>query len=138
MRYFFVAAFSFFLSMSAYGEHHEAHHRHDPADHQQAIEHELVLNDGKKWPMDEHTRSMFEVMVARVEGGGDIKKLGQQLQNDLDKLIQGCTMTGAAHDELHEFLMVYIPAVHETAEKGTELELSRVKALLAEYPKFFE
>ncbi len=100
----------------------------------------LGLNAGRKWEMDEHTRSMFKAMTEKIEGhaGDDAKSLGVALQADLGELIAGCTMTGEAHDELHKFLVLYMPAVGSLEETGGESELKKVKDLIGAYPKFFE
>lgn len=97
-----------------------------------------VLNQGKKWLMDEHTRDMFKVMSERVQSGGDSKKLGIALNEDLNQLIQGCTMTGAAHDQLHVFLMPYFSAVNALSETGSESALKEVKQALTDYQSYFE
>jgi ribonuclease BN (tRNA processing enzyme) len=97
-----------------------------------------ILNQGKKWPMDQHTREMFEVMSQRVDQGGNLRKLGAALNQDLNQLIQGCTMTGAAHDQLHVFLMPYFSAVKELSESGTESALKEVKQALDNYQTYFE
>lgn len=99
---------------------------------------DISLNAGSRWAMDDHTRSMFQAMTARLESGGQPGELGKGLQADLEKLIQGCTMTGEAHDQLHVFLMAYMPAVRELAESGATGSVDRVEGLLNEYPKYFE
>ena len=123
------------LALSACGSEHD--HGHSET-HDDSTQLQISLNDGSKWQMDEHTRSMFKAMASRVKTGGDTRSLGGGLQTDLDKLIQGCTMTGEAHNQLHVFLTAYIPAVHEVSESGTDEALTEVQDLLAEYPAYFE
>lgn len=98
----------------------------------------LTLNHGSKWQLDNHTRGMFESMSKRIHAGGDLKGLGEKLSEDIHKLIAGCTMTGAAHDQLHLFLSPYIPAVHELSHKGTKKALEKVKHKLHGYHSYFE
>lgn len=98
----------------------------------------LTLNDGEKWQMDEHTRTMVKTMVDRAEKGGDADAVAKGLKSDLDKLIQGCTMTGAAHDQLHVFLTSFIPAVQKANATPSEESLEAVEALLQKYGKYFE
>ena len=99
----------------------------------------LSLNDGKKWQMDDHTRKMFAEMDSRLsEHKGELKKLGEGLEDDLDKLVRGCTMVGGAHDELHRFLIQYLPAVSKLENTGSKESLAQVKRLLETYPNFFE
>lgn len=99
----------------------------------------LATDNGRKWQMDEHTREMFAVMAHRItEHKGELKPLGEALEDDLDKLVRGCTMTGSAHDELHRFLIHYVPAVSNLADSGAEESFLRVKKLLEAYPMYFE
>lgn len=119
---------------------HGAGHDHDGDDAVVSVEdHGLQTHDGEKWPMDDHTRSMFTTMSERLESfEGDPQALGVSLEDDLSKLIEGCTMTGDAHNELHKFLAVYLPAVGSLADAGQDADLERVKELLDLYPSYFE
>jgi hypothetical protein len=114
-------------------------HHHDHGDLDAASVPGLTLNDGKKWQMDDHTREMFAAMATRTsEHKGELKKLGEGLEEDLDKLVRGCTMVGGAHDELHRFLIHYVPAVSKLENTGSMEALTRVKMLLQAYPEYFE
>lgn len=138
MRIFIIILCYISLLASGCSEHH-GHGDHASHQHDDGASHELSLNDGAKWQMDDHTRAMFLSMAEKAnDAQGDIKALGTALQADLDKLIKGCTMTGAAHDELHKFLVLYIPAIKNLASKGGPEHLEKVKELLALYPEFFE
>ena len=105
----------------------------------------LVLNDGKKWQMDDHTRDSFAKMAtsfvnvdaAALDAAG-LKEAGSALRSDLDGLIQGCTMTGADHDQLHVYLMAYIPAVTALQESGRLEDAKKVQHYLAIYDDYFE
>jgi len=98
----------------------------------------LSLDDGAKWLMDDHTRTQFATMSARMERGGDVRTVGAGLQEDLDKLFQGCTMTGKGHDQLHMFLVSFMPAVRGMAEDGSEESREKASELLRLYPRYFE
>ncbi len=107
----------------------------------------LSLNDGTRWQMDPHTRetmgltrtTLSEAVVADAASG---QSLGVTLQGQLDQLISGCTMTGADHDALHGFLTVYIPAVQAlqavTDDASATAQLTALRAMVAEYDRFFE
>jgi hypothetical protein len=106
---------------------------------------DLRLNDGKKWKMDDHTRSSFDKMVVsfmnsdhKTMSGEDLKKAGSDLQAYIAELIKGCTMTGAAHDQLHVYLMGYIPAVDTLSKSGGTEDAFKVKHYLEIYKNFFE
>lgn len=138
----------------ACGGHREesgAHeHGHDaPAAHEATPvgggSHGLSLDGSSKWKMDDHTREMFERMAGRLEGkdlasssAEDLKGQGAALRQDVDDLIAGCTMVGAAHDELHKYLIAYIPAVDRLTKSGDSANADEVKDLLGLYPHFFE
>ena len=115
-------------------ESHDAHHK---TTGHEASPTGLVLNDGKKWEMDEHTRGSFAKMAdsflnadhASMEATG-LKTVGNDLQSELDVLIQGCTMTGEAHNQLHVYLTGYIPAVKALSEKGDLESAKQVKHYL--------
>ncbi len=105
----------------------------------------LELNDGHKWQMDEHTTSIFAKMIASfptadlspLEGEG-LKKAGETLNVHIGELIQGCTMTGDAHNQLHVYLSAYIPAVTALSESGRTEDARKVKHLLEKYGEYFE
>ena len=68
--------------------------------------------------------------------------LGATLQGDIDDLIAGCTMAGPSHDQLHVFLMAFIPEVQVLSttsdlDAGAE-NVARLKGLMASYGEHFE
>ena len=115
----------------------EEHHHNHGKKHANQQKHELSLNHGAKWQMDEHTRKMFQVMAQRTETNETPKALGELLNEDLQKLIKGCTMTGKAHDQLHLFLTPFIPAVKSLAETGSTKALEEVTLALHNYADYF-
>lgn len=123
-------------------------HAHE--DHIAAGTHErgiagLERIQGRRWEMDDHTRSMFARMEASfadadlgaLEGEG-LKSAGAGLQDDLNRLIEGCTMTGDAHNQLHLYLAGFIPAVAALAESGRPADGEKVQHYLEQYPEYFE
>ncbi len=120
------------------------------SDHQSSENHEagiegMVLNNGRKWQMDEHTRASFTKMTGlflkadhKSLEGDDLKQVGTDLQGDLDGLIQGCTMTGESHNQLHIYLTGYIPAVQALSKTGTLEDAKKVKYYLEIYDDYFE
>ncbi len=67
-----------------------------------------------------------------------LKKVGGQLQIQINELIYGCSMAGAAHDQLHVYLDGYIPAVTELAETGGKEAAANVDHYLKSYSDYFE
>ncbi|MBZ0112585.1 MAG: hypothetical protein K8J08_09000 [Thermoanaerobaculia bacterium] len=112
----------------------------DHATHQVGLLPELALDGDQKWKMDEHTRTMFSTMEARMSSvdGVDGRELGKALQEDAQTLIAGCTMQGAAHDELHQYLSTFLSALNSLAESGTPEATRLVEEHLELYPRYFE
>ncbi|VAX36856.1 hypothetical protein MNBD_UNCLBAC01-1979 [hydrothermal vent metagenome] len=136
------------------GDVNAQQHHHDVASHSShtslsAFEDgldQLELNNGTKWKMDAHTRSSFARMAEfflnidhiSLEGEG-LKKAGANLQNGINELITGCTMSGDAHEQLHIFLLSgYVPAVSNLIEFGGVKEAQKVKHYLEKYIEYFE
>jgi hypothetical protein len=134
MRHYLTTTIVIVVLISCGGDQHQHDHHADEA-HVPG----LSLNGDQKWKMDDHTRTMFAAMSERMEQAEtDPKAVGEALKADLDKLVRGCTMVGKSHDELHRFLIIYIPAINELSESGSSESLARVNLLLATYPKYFE
>ena len=140
-----------FLLLAACDDHTESEVTH--AEHAEHAEHgtpsmlALSLNDGARWQMDPHTREAMELTrttlaEATVPDAASGRALGVTLQGQLDQLISGCTMTGADHDALHGFLMVYMPAVQGLLaalnDDPAKAQLTALRAMVAEYDRFFE
>ncbi len=126
----FVAAFFF-----AGCDHGANSHAHGPADHAASS---LKLDDGKRWKTDEPTRKSMTAMKERMADKSlEGKTLGEALDKELQKLIQGCKMTGEAHNQLHYWLEPFMGHVKELRE-GKEGAAEKVKSSLAEYDKYFE
>ena len=108
----------------------------------------FVLNDGKKWQMDEHTRTAIKNLDSLLKSKEHFKMiedynlLGEKLDEELLSLIQGCTMEGPDHDQLHVFLGYFYPTVQnlkkETNIESSEKILEEMETLFTEYHKYFE
>lgn len=106
----------------------------------------LQLNQGEHWEMDEHTRTMLVKMektffAADHSTQAGLNAVGGELKAQMDELIDGCTMGGAAHDQLHVFLSEYIPTIDRLAQAG-DYEAAREAAIelkghLGTYKKYF-
>lgn len=105
----------------------------------------MSLNDGQKWAMDDHTRQSFDIMAKSFLSidiyslnNDALKAEGITLQNNVDGLIQGCTMEGNAHDQLHTFLMGYMPEVKALIETGSVENAKIIQLYLQNYSKYFK
>lgn len=116
-------------------DHGANSHAHGPADH---AAQPLKLDDGKRWKADEPTRNAIAAIKERAADKSlEGKALGDALDAELRKLIQGCKMTGEAHNQLHYWLEPFMAQVKDLRE-GKEGAADKVKASLAEYDKYFE
>jgi hypothetical protein len=106
---------------------------------------DMMLNNGQKWQMDEHTRSILAAMKTNITSldissstTDELVALGNKLTSQLEDLIQGCTMVDAEHDQLHIFLTGYIPALSELTETGCIASAEKVRHYLNDYSNYFE
>ena len=129
--------------------HLEQHHHSDEAMTSDNITTDkglnIKLNGNDKWLMDAHTRSAASDMLNRFssldleqQSQQQLTQLGEQLSQDLEKLIQGCTMEGDAHNALHDFLTSFMPALEELKTTADVGSAKHVKHLLTEYQLYFE
>ena len=117
--------------------------------HSQQTSNALILDHGKKWMVDEATRFHIGNMEKAIEDGaaekGDMeffRTLSSFLEENIGKLTADCSMTGAAHDELHKWLYPFIEATKEfSAAENPETAkaaLENLKTSMKEYRNFFE
>tara|TARA_R110001592_G_scaffold16881_1_gene71347 strand:+ start:23325 stop:23798 length:474 start_codon:yes stop_codon:yes gene_type:complete len=105
----------------------------------------MSLNNDEKWEMDDHTRQSFAQMVELFLNtdiaslnNDELKSYGIALQKNLDDLIRGCTMEGEPHDQLHIFLMGYMPEVEELSNSGSQENAQNIQYYLENYSKYFK
>lgn len=128
------------------GEHPQAEHPSEQAKAAGPLA-QLQTNDGAKWELDELTRRVFRQAGEALSRDNltDLpacQALAGELKTGISELIAGCTMQGAAHDQLHHFLNAYIPAVNElqgsqtldSAQKG----VNELRAQLKTFNQYFQ
>lgn len=107
----------------------------------------LELNAGRRWvmakPMLVHLRGI-ETAVLEFNGtsGEDHARLATQIQEALGRLVTNCTMEGAAHDELHKWLMPFL-ALSADYARATDLQvqqqkLADIRQALRVFNEYFE
>lgn len=91
----------------------------------------LQLDAGQRWvvdvPMMVHLRAM-ENDLSSFRGSSlqDYRGLGGRLEEQLHLLVSGCTMEGAAHDQLHKWLVPYMGEVHAFV-KADDLKILKTR-----------
>ena len=108
----------------------------------------LELDDGKRWPVHEHMNETIVNMAKLLQNSppitstNDVQALASALQKEMGILVSSCTMSGAAHDQLHIFLTTLFPEVEklEELQDVKELEETRIalKVLFQVYGEYFE
>jgi hypothetical protein len=87
----------------------------------------LVLNNGKKWKVDDHMMVFIQDMEQDIKSFSlndlkDYQLLADGLHKNINLLTTNCTMSGMAHDELHKWLVPYITEVNALSEAENETE----------------
>lgn len=111
----------------------------------------LSLNEGRKWVADQRTvdsvaamRSFIHKCPSKIPTASvvELHTVGQQLQDQLQLLIRGCTMTGPAHDQLHTWITALAPEIQlviksedAVASRGS---VERISQLLDAFDAHFE
>lgn len=103
--------------------------------------HDLTLDDGKKWQANTETTTgakNMQQIIAKYSGEGNLPltQLGDDLQKELNLIFDKCNMEGDAHDQLHNFLLPLIDMVD--AIKGQEVSASQLKELQEHLDLYFE
>ncbi len=108
---------------------------------------DIVLNNGVKWEANQETTNglflIYNIIInhnsTEVVG---YKYLGDQLKEESNQIIKNCTMKGAAHDNLHVFLLPLIEKIDEfqnvtSVDYGNELKKSILSHIDA-YDTYFD
>ncbi len=110
----------------------------------------VQLDNGKKWKADQQTNEGVAKMQSLVmafkkdtpnPGIEDYRRLNSQLQTELDSIFKKCTMTGDAHQQLHNFLVGVIKELNVLKEddlKASEQAFLAMERNLFSYSNFFE
>ena len=103
----------------------------------------LQLNNGSKWKVNEeiiehigHAELTYETFE-----GDDYEVLYEELMEHTNNLIQSCTMTGRAHEELHKWLESHLSLIKEVkladAKSGQKF-LDKLEDSFVDFHTYFE
>ncbi len=109
----------------------------------------VSLDNGKKWEANPETTEGILKMIDSVKGvlktGGTnidgYRALGVTLQKDFNTIFEKCTMTGEAHEQLHNYLLPMVDLVKTFEEKDVAAcskALPELKEHLGNYYVYFE
>ncbi len=127
-------------------EHHEHPEQHEHPEHQhQDIG--LTLDNGNKWKANPETTTGIQNMIRLVHDLSDpenaqaYNSLKTDLEAEFTMIFKKCTMTGEAHNQLHNFLLPMKKMFEGLASDNLNAQqdhLRKLKHHLAEYSNYFE
>jgi len=133
------------LSLTASCKHR---HEHDTQEHEsKTTEAPPAPTDGTKWKANpETTRGIARMRTlirkarnASPSGVPDLSTTARELRETYQTIFRECTMTGPAHDRLHDYLVPLTPLLKNLEKPGAgERELTALEQRLAEYDEHFE
>ena len=102
----------------------------------------LQLNDGKKWKLDETTRTNIAAIKSILADSSteNLSTLAVNLTKHTDKLVSECKMEGPDHAALHIWLEQWLEHLRDIKTSGTDQQ-GAVRALkqdATEFDNYFE
>lgn len=110
-------------------------------EHHAEGDHTLRLDDGKTWEANPETIEGIGKMQGLVmeydPATMDGVAFKQQLEAYFQEIFAKCTMTGEAHDQLHNYLQPLKDILDSLGEEPTEQQLADIKAHLNTFSDYF-
>lgn len=117
-------------------------HEHDE-DHEHAEEviGEVKLDNGQTWEANVETTQGIEAMASIAAGydaaTGDGIVLKEELTAEFQEIFAKCTMTGEAHDQLHNYLFPLKKKLDGLGEDPSEEQMADLREYLDTYTNYF-
>ncbi len=137
MRYTIYLFLFLFAFLQACGD--QSHHGETVA---------VQADNGKPWQANSETTTgiaKMQTIIVDFEGGTmneeDRKKLRKGLEDEFQNIFKQCTMTGEAHNQLHNYLLPMkgkFEKIDENDPKEAELAINELKHYLSTYKNYFE
>jgi hypothetical protein len=107
---------------------------------------QLALNNGKKWKLDEATRNNVDtirktVQTVSMSEKKDYAKAAADLENDANRLVNQCKMSGKDHDMLHLWLESFLSELKQLKASSAEeqpVAFNRIEMGVKEFGNYFE
>ncbi len=141
----------FTLLLTTCGDKSEKNH--EPSETKQTEEHEhgseltVKLNDGKLWKANPETTTGINNMIRIMDSFSDKEtvdayaKLNDSLKAEFSSILTKCTMDGAAHDQLHNYLVQMkdlFDSLGSSDLNTCKASFDKLKKHLTEYSNYFE
>ncbi len=132
------------------GEHAQSEQLEGSHEHQNTSSDKLALNNGAKWKADESTNKNVALLVATGNKFSTSSKrtledyhgFGKDISAGINKMINECTMKGAADEALHHW---FLPVLQQTKTLGDATDTTGLGSVasgmidrLHIYPNYFE
>jgi hypothetical protein len=104
----------------------------------------VELNAGAKWKANPETvdgiKNMQAICTANATQITDAAAVSAALMDEFNMIFQKCTMTGPAHDQLHNYLLPLKAHVEELGACTSDCtkHLNHISAFLGDFDKYFE
>ena len=107
----------------------------------------LSLNEGKKWMANPETTTGVNNIIVLMDGFSEpesvegYKALTKSIKSEFSNIFKLCTMTGPAHDQLHNFLIPIKDSFKGLSSDDLETcktTYGELRSHMDEYDKFFE
>ena len=102
---------------------------------------EVTLDNGKLWVANPETtegiKNMQKIIAERKqEATGAVLK--EALENEFQMIFEKCTMTGEAHNQLHNYLLPLKMKLNQLDGTNDDQVISEIDAYLKEYSNYFQ
>lgn len=102
---------------------------------------EVTLDNGKLWVANPETtegiKNMQKIIAERKqEATGAVLK--EALENEFQMIFEKCTMTGEAHNQLHNYLVPLKMKLNQLDGTNDDAVISEIDAYLKEYSNYFQ
>src|SRR5690606_17053222 len=118
-------------------QEHAVHEHHDevPADN-------VKTDNGKKWNANAETTEGIHEMISlaeqQEEGKISIIELREKMDAAFNNILQKCTMTGEAHNQLHHYLLPLKAKYEKLDEKSGKEQIEDIRHYLNSYKNYFQ
>ncbi len=132
--------FSFTILLAACQPTGENAHNHESHDHTEHTDEtpSVSLNNDELWKANPETNEGIQNMINLVadfdQQNGDYEALQTNLQSEFRDIFKKCTMTGEAHDQLHNYLL----PLKGKIEKVSQENIKEILSYLHTYKNYFE
>lgn len=119
----------------------EEHEHEEVHDHGEELIGQVQLNNGETWEANAETTQGIEAMASIAAGydatTGDGVVLKEELEAEFREIFAKCTMTGEAHDQLHNYLFPLKKMLDGLGEDPEEAQMADLREYLDTYTNYF-